>query len=158
MTPEAVYERARALTRDGLLEVREGRGPNSGVAATPGNVAALIIGALASVRLVDTGRLTRDTITAVGKCPVSGESASFRDALARMISDREWVARIAKLVVSGSMATGEIHYHRNEVAKFSGVPMPGDRLHTSVTLEFDATHNFDALPDLLHVADHVARS
>ena len=31
----------------------------------------------------------------------------------------------------------------------AGVPMPGDRLHTSVALDFNADHNFDALPDLL---------
>jgi hypothetical protein len=46
ITPLAVYERQRALVRLGVLESIEGRGPHSGVRATPNAVAVILIGTL----------------------------------------------------------------------------------------------------------------
>ena len=46
ITPLAVYERQRVLVRLGVLDSIEGRGPHSGVRATPSAVAVLLVGAL----------------------------------------------------------------------------------------------------------------
>ena len=48
MTPDALYERQRALVRAGLLKGVEGKGPGSGVRATPYATALLLIAVLAA--------------------------------------------------------------------------------------------------------------
>ncbi len=48
LTPAALYERQRALERAGLLKAEGGRGPGSGVRATPQAVAALFTSVLAT--------------------------------------------------------------------------------------------------------------
>jgi hypothetical protein len=53
LSEHALYERQRALVRGGLLKAIEGRGPGSGVKATPENVAMLIISVLATDSLSD---------------------------------------------------------------------------------------------------------
>ncbi len=46
LTAGQIYERQRALVRAGILKLRAGRGPGSGVPATPENVAWLLIAVL----------------------------------------------------------------------------------------------------------------
>jgi hypothetical protein len=48
LSEHALYERQRALVRGGLIKGREGRGPGSGVEATPETVAMLLISVLAT--------------------------------------------------------------------------------------------------------------
>src|SRR6476660_3010910 len=43
-----IYERQRVLVEAGLMKARPGRGPGSGVIATPHNLAILLLGLLAS--------------------------------------------------------------------------------------------------------------
>src|SRR5277367_5374558 len=74
-TSDALYERQRALDREGLLESTPGKGPGSGVRATPESIAMLTIGMLASVSLVDVGPLARSFSRAVpieSECPLTG--------------------------------------------------------------------------------------
>jgi hypothetical protein len=53
LSPLAVYERQRALARLGVLPTIEGRGPKSGVRATPESVAPLLVAALYADSLSD---------------------------------------------------------------------------------------------------------
>jgi hypothetical protein len=48
LSEHALYERQRALVRGGLIKGRQGRGPGSGVEATPETVAMLLISVLAT--------------------------------------------------------------------------------------------------------------
>ncbi|MGY3234097.1 hypothetical protein ACVMAJ_000987 [Bradyrhizobium sp. USDA 4448] len=58
MSPASLYERQRELVRGGLLPVREGRGPGSGVPLTPETVATFLIGLLATDSLTDLAERT----------------------------------------------------------------------------------------------------
>ena len=58
-TAAALYERQRALVRDGILEQSEGRGPGSGVHAAPYSVALLLVAILATDSLSETAAKVR---------------------------------------------------------------------------------------------------
>jgi hypothetical protein len=84
-----LYERQRALVREGLLDALPGHGRGSGVRATPESVAMLTIGMLASVNLADVGPLARSFSEAgsiASKCPLTG-AKTFLAALSRIFSD-----------------------------------------------------------------------
>jgi hypothetical protein len=84
-----LYERQRALVREGLLDALPGHGRGSGVRATPESIAMLTIGMLASVNLADVGPLARSFSEAgsiASKCPLTG-GKTFRAALSRIFSD-----------------------------------------------------------------------
>jgi hypothetical protein len=55
---DALYERQRELVRCGLLPVRPGRGPGSGVPLTPETLATFLIGLLATDSLSEIARRT----------------------------------------------------------------------------------------------------
>ena len=110
-TPEAIYERQRALVRGGLLESVPGHGPGSGVRATPESVAMLLIGLLATVSLSESGPRARDIAKAVAgaRCPLTG-AKTFRDALARILSDEALAARVNDVTVQVNAGLAAIHY------------------------------------------------
>jgi hypothetical protein len=64
VSPAALYERQRELVRHGLLPVREGRGPGSGVPLTPETVATFLIGLLATDSLTDLAEHTASLCSA----------------------------------------------------------------------------------------------
>lgn len=88
VTVDQAYERQRLMVKAGILRARAGRGPGSGVPASPKNVAmlltALLIGdlrehSISSIRSVANAK-------PLGQCPVNG-TARFADAVAKMILD-----------------------------------------------------------------------
>jgi hypothetical protein len=86
-----LYERQRALVREGLLEALPGHGRGSGVRATPESVAMLMIGMLASVNLADVGPLARSLSNAMSidsTCRLTG-AKTFHGALSRIFSDEK---------------------------------------------------------------------
>jgi hypothetical protein len=96
-----LYERQRALVREGLLEALPGHGRGSGVPATPESVAMLTIGMLASVNLADVGPLARSFSEAgsiASKCPLTG-GKTFRAALSRIFSDDLIAKRVNGIAV-----------------------------------------------------------
>jgi hypothetical protein len=100
-TPDALYERVRALDREGLLVSVPGKGPGSGVRATPESVAMLLIGLLASVSLTEVGTLARSFSRAVpidSECPLTG-AKSFHAALTRIFSDVSVAERVSEIAV-----------------------------------------------------------
>jgi hypothetical protein len=88
-TPAALYERQRALVRDGILEQLAGRGPGSGVPLAPYPVALLLLAVLATDSLSETADKVRIFATAKpiaedGRCPLTGK-ATFVEAMALVL-------------------------------------------------------------------------
>lgn len=96
-----LYERQRALVREGLLEALPGHGRGSGVRATPESIAMLTIGMLASVSLADVGPLARsfgEAGSITSKCPLTG-AKTFHAALSRIFSDDLIAKRVTGISV-----------------------------------------------------------
>jgi hypothetical protein len=88
MTPDALYERQRALVRAGLLKGVEGKGPGSGVRATPYATALLLIAVLATDSLSEVGERTKQFASLkaeAGSCPATGKK-TFVSALAAILA------------------------------------------------------------------------
>jgi hypothetical protein len=88
-TPAALYERQRALVRDGMLDQSAGRGPGSGVQVGPYPVALLLVAVLATDSLSETTEKVRifaaaKASTEGGLCPLTGEQ-TFVEAVARVL-------------------------------------------------------------------------
>lgn len=85
-TPAQLYERQRALIRDGLLISRAGRGPGSGVEATGEAVGLLLLTTMSSdLRAEAIGKtkaLANAKVIGGGVCPVS-KAKTLLDALAK---------------------------------------------------------------------------
>lgn len=99
LTPQALYERKRALIKLDLLPSPQGRGRRSGAVAGPETVALLVIAVMVTDNLSDTDDRVRRLASApfVGKrrnsrCPITN-AATFRDALAFLLSDRAPISR-----------------------------------------------------------------
>jgi hypothetical protein len=99
MTPDALYERQRALVRAGLLKGVEGKGPGSGVRATPYATALLLIAVLASDSLSEAGEHTKlfaSLKAEAGSCPATGEK-TFANALAAILASPR-LSRVAHTI------------------------------------------------------------
>lgn len=86
-----IYERQRALVRAGLLKPREGRGPGSGVAATPRALSLLLLAILASdnpaegaERAAKLARFIPSAPISKGKCRITGQK-NLLDAVAFLL-------------------------------------------------------------------------
>ena len=96
-----LYERQRALVREGLLDALPGHGRGSGVRATPESVAMLTIGMLASVNLADVGPLARsfsEASSIASKCPLTG-SKTLHAALSRIFADESLAKRVNGITI-----------------------------------------------------------
>ena len=99
--PAALYERQRALVRAGLLQARPGRGPGSGVRATPESVALLLISLIATGSLSEVERKTKVVAalrSRTKRCPLTGEK-TFVNALTAAFRSEEIGKRISLLFV-----------------------------------------------------------
>jgi hypothetical protein len=99
--PSTLYERQRALVREGLLEALPGHGRGSGVEATAESIAMLTIGMLASVSLAEVGPLARSFSEAgpiSSKCPLTG-AKTFHGALSRILADEALAKRVNGITV-----------------------------------------------------------
>jgi hypothetical protein len=110
-TPGALYERQRALVQEGLLESAPGRGPGSGVKATPVAVGLLLISILASVAWSGSGTKTRAVALAEvrRKCGLTG-SKTFFEALSVIIADENVAKRVNSVTVCASQGYAIIAY------------------------------------------------
>jgi hypothetical protein len=99
ITPLAVYERQRALVRLGVLESIEGRGPHSGVRATPNAVAVLLIGALLADNLSE---IDQRVVRLLNAKPTEMERSLDKHATQRALIEsaaRQWREMGSKSVV-----------------------------------------------------------
>jgi hypothetical protein len=107
LTPDAVYERQRALTRAGYFSgAVEGKGPGSGVRATPHNVTTLLLSLLATDSLSDV--VTKSSLLARakhsnGKCPFTGETRFGRALEKILTTENLWLKTRAIEVQRGSV-------------------------------------------------------
>jgi hypothetical protein len=116
MSPAALYERQRALVRAGLLHTKGGRGPGSGVRATPESVAMLLIAIIATDNLSEVEKSTKlfaGLRADGGVCKLTGKKtfASVLDAL--LASKRH----VRKIEVDRGSQTARIDYfeaHKEE--------------------------------------------
>jgi hypothetical protein len=111
-TEFALYERQRALVREGLLELRPGHGRGSGVQATAEAVAILVIGMLASSSLTEVAACTRELAKARvsgGKCRLTG-ATTFQDALAALLADVTLASRVREVLVGQTIGQAYIRY------------------------------------------------
>ena len=111
MTPSALYERQKLLVLEGLLHAVPGRGPGSGVPATPESLATLLIGTFAGFGLEETGSTARaiSEASAETTCPLTGEK-SFRSALALLLAEQSLADRTSGLEVVTSLAYATIYF------------------------------------------------
>lgn len=124
-TPAAIYERQRALVRQGLLPAPTGRGRGNGIPATAETVAMILIALMVTDNLSDTdnrvqkvaeaqvyGRIPRRLKGHKVRCGLTG-SRDFRSALIAVLRMTEF-PRCLWLSVSRSYFCSKIFYVRGE--------------------------------------------
>jgi hypothetical protein len=112
-TPDALYERQRALVRAGLLDLGDSRGPGSGVRVSASSVALLLLSVLASERLGESeervGALAAAVPAGRKTCPYT-RAKTFGDALAHILSAAGEAARVSHVTVSRTADKAEVGY------------------------------------------------
>jgi len=104
-TPDALRTRQRALVAAGLLDSLPGKGPGSGVAATPRALAQFLIGAC-----TDTGNgALLKARPSEGRCPFTG-TKTFVDALAAILADEALARRVQEVHIAISYGYATIRY------------------------------------------------
>jgi len=114
-----LYERQRALVREGLLVALPGHGRGSGVRATPESVAMLTIGMLASVGLADVGPLARSFSKAASldaECPLTG-AKTFHGALSRIFSTEALAERVNGITVQVNAGRAAIAFDGGNIGQ-----------------------------------------
>lgn len=143
-TPDALYERQRALVRAGLLDPGEGRGPGSGVRATAPAVAFLLISTLATDRLNESGARVQglaDARPTNGKrCPFTG-MVRFVDALAAILTQSQKAAGVIEITVSRTADRAEVKYRAGRgtarISEFTGSSPSEPGISVAATLNKD---------------------
>jgi len=165
-TPAALYERQRALVRDGILEQSAGRGPGSGVHAAPYPVALLLVAVLATDSLSETAEKVKifapaESTEADGHCTLTGEP-TFVEAVASVL-DRgkpHW-RKIQSITVRRTSEDGVIAYGDNlshTDSRFAAqVPLDA-KLRASTSLVVNAMLTRDLIIDIANDLKEIAES
>jgi hypothetical protein len=153
--PDTLYERQRALVREGLLESLPGHGPGSGVRATPESVAMLVIGLLATLSLSDAGPRAREIAAASIKpalrCRLTG-AKTFKDALARILADYTLARRVSVIQVVVTHGYAELEFKGGK-SRFGGATSAKQGLRIEIAIDSDTVH-----PLAKTVADLLAKA
>lgn len=129
LTPDALYERQRVLVSLNLLKPEKGRGPGSGVRATPKTVALLLISVLAANGLSDVAAsaaaIAGSKLTGRKRGPFD-QDATFVDALEWALSSPTNANSVASVSVSHGRAY--IHFTRSKpkLVSFGDVEFSAD--------------------------------
>ena len=169
-TPAALYERQRALVREGMLDQSAGRGPGSGVQVGPYPVALLLVAVLATDSLSETAERVRifaaaKAINPNGLCPLTGQQ-TFVEAVARVLNKGQphW-RKIQSITVRrtsghGVIASGDNLSHTDSIFA-AQVPIDA-KLRASTRLEVNAMLTRDLIieiaTDLQKIAESEQRS
>jgi hypothetical protein len=131
-TPAAIYERQRALVRQGLLPAPVGRGPGNGMPATAETVAMILIALMVTDNLSDTdNRVKRVAAAKVNDeqmplhlrgCLLTGKR-DFRSALIAILKMTEFPSRL-RVSVSRNNFCSRIFYVRDDA-----IPMFSDPIY-----------------------------
>jgi hypothetical protein len=146
-SPNALYERQKTLTAEGLLKVVPGRGPGSGVHATPESIALLLIGTFSGLGITEVGPTARVLAEAGAqdgeKCPLTG-AKNCRDALARILADQSLADRVDFFSVYFSSALGAVTIQYDSAGRstvFIG-PLPSKSAFAiDIRLKRDTVHS-----------------
>ncbi len=97
---EMLYERQRALVREGLLDSVGGRGPGSGVRADESALSPFLISLLAHDILAQSflAELFCDMKSDAGKCPVTG-AKTFREGLEAVLGHEALAEKTANVIL-----------------------------------------------------------
>lgn len=163
-TPAALYERQRALVRDGILDQSEGRGPGSGVQVGPYPVALLLVAILATDSLSETGEKARlfataKASTADGLCPVTREQ-TFVEAVARVLESAHW-QKIKSITVGRTSGHGVIAFEDklSHTDSIFAAQVPKDaKLRASTRLNVSAMLTRDLIIDIARDLKKIAES
>jgi hypothetical protein len=137
MSAEMAYERQRALVREGILKLRPGRGPGSGVSADEDSLAVLLISIL-SHDLLTEASVTKFycELRSSKKCPVTG-AKTLRTALSTILANPVLPAEeILVEVIRGNEPHADVSFFgedMNEMSTFLPEKKwkPGPELHAN---------------------------
>jgi hypothetical protein len=147
MGEATLYERQRALVREGLLESIPGQGRGSGVRASPDALGVLLISFLSSFNLTDAAALTKEVVKAKavgGKCSLTG-ATTFREAVAKILADPALLDQVTRLSVTGLRGTAEISYGRNQISAFEGRPSEKQGIRITMSFILSEMRGFERL-------------
>ena len=130
MSPAALYERQRAMVREGWLSGKAGKGPGSGVQATPQSVALLIVSVLAtdslseveaevrqlaSLRILEeTGRAEVGGVAIPGLYSTFSEERRFDRALEALLKSPTLTEKTSRIVVRRGQEQARIDFNEEE--------------------------------------------
>jgi hypothetical protein len=119
-TPDTLYGWQRALVREGLLDAAPGRGPGSGVVATPKTMAQFLIGVCCQATRVENAPLVPGVAlaTALGKdCTLTGKK-KFADALTAILADEALASRVVQVTMAANAGGASITHDGNQTVSF----------------------------------------
>jgi hypothetical protein len=119
-TPASLYARQRLFVDAGLLESTPGRGPGSGVKASPSTLSEFLIALTAQATLDENTSSAKGIAKAKaigGKCPLTGAS-TFKEAFATVLSEKALVQRVEEVRIVTNGAFAEIKYDRTSLSTF----------------------------------------
>jgi hypothetical protein len=136
MSAEMAYERQRALVREGMLKLRPGRGPGSGVSADEDSLAVLLISILSHDLLTEASvtKFYCELRSSQNKCPVT-RAKTFRRALSTILANPVLPAEeILVEVIRGNEPHADVSFSgENEMSTFLPEKKwkPGPEIHAN---------------------------
>lgn len=112
VSPAALYAYQRAFVTAGILDATPGRGPGSGVRASPETVAQFLIGLLTNASIEENVPLARSLGNArstYGQCPLTG-AKRFKDALANVLGSEAQAKRVRLVELGVTIGQAAIEY------------------------------------------------
>jgi hypothetical protein len=154
-TPASLYERQRALVSAGLLNMEDGRGPGSGVRATPESLAILITSLLAAEGLAESVERTAELLAMIPRaldCPKTG-ARTFKNAFTSILATPALLDTLGFVTVSRSSLEASFEF---QIPNVSFSDFIAARIQAPVAIDISATLTgrtlsvfcYRALPDL----------
>jgi hypothetical protein len=153
LTPQALYERKRALIKLGMLPSPQGRGRRGGAAAAPDTIALLLIAVMVTGSLSEMDGRVKKLAAArfqgqqSRRCPITGAS-TFHEAITFLLSEKAPISResdtLLEITVSRSKPTATISYF--------AWPARRDTLHTEFGPQLFDESVMSANAELRHAA------
>lgn len=139
LSHHVLYLRQQALTRHGLLPVRPGHGPGSGVLATADSVAVLLTSLLASLSLVRCPQETKRFLEARHETDVCSltDAATFGSAFAKLLGDDSLCQSVGYIKVQLTLGAAVITHDHGISYFVAGGQNTSKGLSYSVTLSCD---------------------
>lgn len=135
-TPDTLYGWQRAMVREGILDAVPGRGPGSGVAASPKTMAQFLIGACCHASRSENAPLVTAVTMATaltGPCALTGRR-NFGDALTAILEDAGLASRVFQVTISATAGGAGIVFDKDRTTSF----WEGKRRKAPAGIQFSA--------------------